>query len=132
MPLVRVDWKPTHRKLRQFGVAVLVMAAAWSFVTDGNLVWVLRGIAAGGGLAALLSPALLRPLYLLLTVIGIPIGFVVSHVVLAIIFFGVVTPTGLLVRLIKGDPLHRRWERDRASYLVARKQSPAKRYLRTF
>ncbi len=96
------------------------------------LTGILRGLAIGCGLAALIAPKALRLAYLAVTVIGIPIGYVVSHVVLAVIFFGVLTPTGLLLRFFKGDPIHRRWERGRASYFTARLPSAPRRYFRTY
>lgn len=147
MALVRVDWRPTPRKLRQFGLAALVifggLAVAalvrhhllfWSLApaTARTAAWALGGLAGAAGLAAVVAPRVLLPLYLGMTVVGIPIGYVVSHVVLAIVYFGVVTPTGLLVRLFRGDPMSRRWERERASYLTPRVPSPPRRYFRSF
>jgi len=38
----------------------------------------------------------------------VPIAFVLSHLVLGILYYGVVTPTGLLLRLFRRDPLRLR------------------------
>jgi hypothetical protein len=48
--------------------------------------------------------------------LAFPIGFVVSHVVLAVLFFGVLTPVGLILRLLGRDPLQRHFESDKKSY----------------
>ena len=45
-----------------------------------------------------------------------PIGWVVSHVVLAVLFLGVFTPVAVLFRLIGRDALARRRPPDRATY----------------
>lgn len=50
-----------------------------------------------------------------------PIGWTFSHLVLALVYYGVLTPIGLLMRLFGRDPLHRRLDRQGASYWVERK-----------
>jgi len=47
-----------------------------------------------------------------------PIGWVMSHVIFAITYFLVLTPTGLLMRLLKYDPLTLRLKPDSESYWV--------------
>ena len=50
---------------------------------------------------------LLRPIYVGWMVLAFPIGWTVSQVILAVMFFGLFTPIGLVFRLIGRDPLHR-------------------------
>ena len=45
-------------------------------------------------------------------------GQVLSHVVLAVLFYGLLTPIALFFRLIGRDPLKRRWEPEQKSYWV--------------
>jgi hypothetical protein len=79
------------------------------------------------------APRLLRPLYVALTVLAFPIGYVVSHIVLALLFFGLLTPFGLLFRVLGRDPLHRQFDEDLESYWVPRGQRPKKEsYFRQF
>jgi hypothetical protein len=54
------------------------------------------------------------------TAISLPIGFVVSYLVLGILFFLVLTPFGLVFRLLGRDPLERRFDKASRSYWVAR------------
>jgi hypothetical protein len=58
----------------------------------------------------------LGPLYRALTALSLPVGFVVSHAVMGILFFGVLTPIGLLFRLTGRDRLARTREADRSTY----------------
>jgi hypothetical protein len=54
---------------------------------------------------ALLQPVWLRPLNRIWTKLGLLLGRVVSPVVTGVVFFLVVTPIGLLFRILKKDPL---------------------------
>jgi hypothetical protein len=48
--------------------------------------------------------------------LGIVLGFFVSRIILSIIFFGVITPIGLLMKLFGKDILDERIEKGKASY----------------
>jgi len=45
-----------------------------------------------------------------------PIGSIVSHILMALMFYGVITPVGLLMRLFGRDPMQRAFDRSAASY----------------
>jgi hypothetical protein len=47
---------------------------------------------------------------------AMPIGWVLSHAMMLAVFYGVVTPVGLLVRATGRDPMTRRFDRSAASY----------------
>jgi hypothetical protein len=49
-----------------------------------------------------------------------PIGWVMSHVLLGIIYYGLFTPVGRLMRLFGYDPMERRFDGAAASYWVER------------
>ena len=68
-----------------------------------------------------------------LTAVSLPIGFVVSHIVMAVMFYVILTPVGLVFRLIGRDPLQRRFDRQAASYWVPRERvTDPRRYYRQF
>ena len=69
---------------------------------------------------ALLTPALLRPLNRLWARFGIILHSLVSPIVLGIIFFIVVTPTGLLTRLFGMDSLRLRKNSSIVTYWINR------------
>jgi hypothetical protein len=67
------------------------------------------------------------------TVVAFPIGYVASHVILALGFYGLLTPVGLLFRVLGRDPLHPKFESDAATYWVPRRPREAKtHYFRQF
>lgn len=138
MSLIRVHPDPSRRQLAVF-------AAAWAvfFAAAGT------GILARGGSAALagvvwataaalpaigwLSPRLLRMAYLGTAWLAFPIGFVVSYLILAAVYYLVLTPTGLLMRALGHDPLGRRFDAGAESYWTPRKaEGSLKRYFRQF
>jgi hypothetical protein len=79
------------------------------------------------------APSLQRRIYLGWMYAVYPIGWTISHVVMAIIYYFVITPVGLAVRLLRGDPLQRGFDRAAVSYWhrkTARRD--AKSYLSEF
>lgn len=147
MPLIALNWSPDQRVLRQFGWiacaagvlgGVLVWRGWWLtwLVDDGGRVAVAAAMAAigvGSGVASLLRPSINRPLFLLLSLVTYPIGFVVSIVVLAVLFFVVITPVAALLKLLGRDPLLRRFDRNLRSYWVdARPARPKEDYFRQY
>ena len=103
----RVNRNPTPRDLRWFGlllplfVTVVGAVARWQF---GAPVAALGVWSAGGALAALywLAPPLRRPILVGWMYAALPIGWTVSHLMMGVVYFGVVTPIGLLSRLVRG------------------------------
>lgn len=91
------------------GVLMLIGAVvAWRSGGLGAVSGTLLG--AGGVLAAggLVMARSLRPVYLVWMAVTLAMGFVVSHMLLAVVFFGLVTPIGLVMRLFGHDPLGRK------------------------
>ena len=148
MALIEVNWKPTRGQLQLFGVvgvAVLASAAVWVLLARrlpglalsaeaAGVVWC--ALAAASAVLAVLvafAPAGLRPLYWALTAVGLPIGFVMSYVLLGAVYFGLFTPLALVFRLLGRDVLCRTLDRKAASYWTTRKPTDdARRYFRQF
>ena len=64
---------------------------------------------------------------------AVPIGWTISHLVLGIVFFAVVTPIGLLMRLLGRDPMDRRFDPNAKTYWAQRLPVGATdRYFRQF
>lgn len=147
MALVKIDLSPDRARLREFGGVALVafgLLAGW-VAWRGHLLGLglgeSRQVVAGGLLAvgmfsALASwrwPAANRPLYTVLSLVAWPIGLVVGHAILALLYFGFITPLGLLFRLIGRDVLRRRPDPTATSYWVDRPTTIEKRrYFRQF
>lgn len=129
--------KPTARVLRQFAAAWLV----FFLLLAANQIW-RRGHTSAGcvlaaialiGIVGLVKPSALRWLFLTASVVAFPIGWVVSLVMLAIMFYGVVTPVALFWRLRGRDLLQLREKKEQSSFWGRRDAQPAaERYLKQF
>jgi Saxitoxin biosynthesis operon protein SxtJ len=110
---------------RAFGfvmAAVLAIIGAWTLYRGGSSAfWWLAAAALFLG-PALIRPSLLKPLNRLWTKFGLMLHAVVSPLIMGLMFFLVVTPTGLLMRLAGKDPL--RLKRDPAAPTYWIKRTP--------
>ena len=97
--------------------AILVGYNWW----HGGTAWPLYlGIVIAFLVVAWLWPKALAPLNRVWTKLGLLIGRIVSPIVLALMFYLVVTPVGLLMRLTGKDPLRLRRESSEGSYWIVR------------
>jgi len=108
---------------RGFGVVfsvVFVMIGLWPVLSGGTpRLWSL-GIAATFLLVALTRPKLLSPLSRGWFLFGLLLHKIVTPVVMGVLFFLTVTPTGVIMRLIGKDPLHRRLDPGAETYWIKR------------
>ena len=68
----------------------------------------------------LINSSILTPLNLLWFKFGMLLGRIVSPIIMALVFFSVVTPTGLIMKLFKKDLLKLK-RKDKKSYWIERK-----------
>lgn len=130
--LVSIQLRPSPRQLRQFGwIAALAFPVLAYVLGRGEPLLVALGVVSL--VFSLVWPEGNRPLFVFMSLVSYPLGFVVSHVALAILFFGILTPVGLVFRLLGRDPLTRRFEPDKRSYWVdLPKVASKKEYFRQF
>ena len=70
---------------------------------DNLRIWALCGAVIS--IALLATPSLATPLYKAWLTFGNIMGFVISRIILALIFFGIFTPLGIIFRILKRDIL---------------------------
>ena len=123
MALLDVNWNPNRRELRQFAliwIGFFGLIGVYSLWGQHSL----RAAAAfwavaAAGLVDYLRPGVFRPVYVLWMALALPIGWTISHLLLLIVYYLVLTPIGLLTRLVGYDPMERRLDRSAKSYWVA-------------
>ena len=98
--LVLVGFSPwrTHHQMRW-----------WAFPVAGLFLFV-----------GILKPFWLRPLNMYWTKLGLLMGRIVSPVITAVLFYAVVTPTALLFRMLRKDPLRLARDPEARSYWIER------------
>ena len=84
-------------------------------------------------IAGWFRPAVIRPVFLALMIVAMPIGWIVGELILLTVFFGVVWPVGLLQRVLKRDPLQLKIDPSTESYWQPKQQPRGPRdYYRQF
>jgi len=136
--LAKIDWNPDRALLASFsqwglfflGMVACPLALYRGHVTAAIVFWVLAVALRG---LAFVRPQWLKPVYVGLMLVSFPIGWVVSHVTLAVIYYLVFTPVALLFRLIGRDALERQFDRQATTYWEPyRPDQGLARYLRQF
>ncbi len=138
MSLIRINRNPSRRQLNLFGVLWLGFFAIAGGIVLGKtgsryaalLVWCMAvSVPAAGWIV----PELMRRVYLGMAFAAWPIGFVVSHVVLFMVYFLVLTPIGLAMRCFGYDPMQRRLDPKAKTYWVPKEEEASvERYFRQF
>ncbi|MBI4000612.1 MAG: hypothetical protein HY348_02375 [Nitrospira defluvii] len=122
--------------LRNFGLmvgGVFLLIACWPMLRSGES---LRLWALGAGLLlvafGLLAPLVLRPVFTAWMKVGHVLGWVNTRIILGIIFFGLITPMGFVMRLFGWDSMRRAFLKDAESYRVIRSPRPRSHMTRQF
>jgi hypothetical protein len=123
-------------QLRSFGLIVGGIFGAiglWPAVIRGGGVrlWCL-GLAAALILPAVFAPTLLGPAHRPWMALGAVLGWINTRLVLGIVFFGLITPIGIVLRLAGRDPMQRAFDRNATTYRVRRASRPGAHLLRQF
>jgi hypothetical protein len=108
---------------RVFGLVfavVFLVIAGWPLFHGETPRWWASGVAAVFALLALLKPVLLAGLNRLWIKLGVLLGKVVSPIALGIVFYGVVSPIGAVMRLTGKDPLRLKLDPGAESYWIRR------------
>jgi hypothetical protein len=99
--------------------AAVAIAAAAALVVLGIVVW--------------FHPDFGNRFYKTWSLLFLPLAWSVSTLLLVLVYFGVLTPIGLVLRMLGRDPMHREFNRDATSYWVKRDEAvDSDRYFRQF
>ena len=120
-----IPFRPSTATLRWFavlGVVFLGLLACWQFFRHENraVALVLLSLALPLGLLGLVRPPALRPVFVAAMVLAYPLNWLTSHVLLALVFYCVFVPVGLVFKLFGRDVLGRRFPGGRDTYWVVK------------
>lgn len=129
--------KSGNRDIRKFGITI----GLFLFVIAGFLYWrgkesfdilLILGTALFG--LGLLLPMILKPVYWLWMVLSIVLGWIMTRVILSLLFYLVITPIGLISRIFGHSFLDLQWDRSKTSYWNYRdqRQQSAEEYEQQF
>ena len=138
--MLKLNLRPSEKELRQFSYISLAgfPLLAWLLlhVTLGlssGVVWSVVAVGPVVLVLGMIRPKLVWPVYVGLMLVALPIGFVVSTILLRLIYYLLFTPIALWFRLSGKDAMHRRFEPEADSYWTDHKggRDPAS-YLRLY
>ena len=138
MALVSIDRNPSPASVRSFALLGAAFCAAFAVrslirtgVSSPTVVW--TAIAVAFLVVGFLLPKLMRIIYVGSLYATFPIGWAMSHVILAVVFYGLFTPIALVFRLNGRDSLRRKFDPSADSYWTP-KTTPddPRRYLEQF
>jgi len=129
MSLIEINWYPKQKELRRFAIialiASLVVACLLYMLKRVGLEWALIIVSAGFAvfLSSFVSLKLTRIIYLGMVLVTFPIGWAISMILLTVFYFLLLTPLGLVFRLLGRDSLCRKFDPDAKTYWLARRQT---------
>ena len=133
-----VKWRPDAGELRRFAIAMLIgftvlgALSAWRGKGIGTASIVLWSIGVALAVAAFI-PKVGRIAYLAVYLPTSIIGYVVSNILLALMFLLVITPLGLILKLMGKDLLQRqRPQKERTGWLPVKSTKTEDSYYRQF
>ena len=132
-----IKWRPDARELRRFAIAMLIgftilgLLSAWRGNGIGTASIVLWSIGAFLAIAAFI-PRFGRIVYLGVYLPTSIIGYVVSNVLLALLFIIIFTPLGLILRLMGKDLLQQRRPNKRTTWMPVKEVKTEDSYYRQF
>jgi hypothetical protein len=133
-----IPFDPPRATLRQFAGLCLVVfggMALWQALVRGHVGAgvILAILALTIGPLGLARPEWVRSIYVGWMIAVFPIGWLVSQVILAVMFYGLFVPTGLIFKLIGRDPMQRTRSTGLKSYWTPKTTpSDLSRYFKQF
>ena len=124
------------KQLRSFGLIVggiFAVIGLWPavFRADGPRLWALA-LAVVLVVPALVLPRSLTHVHRAWMAAGEVLGWINTRIILSVIFYGLVTPMGIVMRRFGHDPMRRRFEPEAATYRVPKPARAAGHMTRQF
>ena len=136
--MIDLKLNPSRKELRWFAVmqiaffVIVALMLKGKHSIDGTTAYYMIGASAVTGIAGVLWPAFIRVVYVAWMIAVFPIGWTISHAVMAVIFYLVVTPIGWMLKLSGHDPMQRKFDAEAKTYWQPRTAKPTDRYFRQF
>ena len=98
--------KSSSKELKNFGVTIgfiLLMIGVFLFVIEKDLFIYFFSIGLILIIIGGIAPVILRPIYKIWMIFAVIIGWVMTRVILSVLFFSIITTIGIFTRLIGKD-----------------------------
>ena len=114
---------------KSFGLVFFVIffiIALWPLLNDGNIrIWSII-VSIIFLILGLLNSKILTPFNKLWMRLGALLGIIVSPIVMGVVYFGIITPIGLIMKLFGKDVLNLKLDKNKKTYWTLKKKIPSK------
>ncbi len=128
--MIEINLRPDDTTLRHFGWIALVgfafvAAIAWyeKLIFAFGLgdyreivAYTFAGLAGVSAFFSLVYPKANLPIYIGLTIVSYPIGFVLSYVIMGTLFYVLISPVAIFFKITGRDAMNRRFDPEAATY----------------
>ncbi|MDA0832763.1 MAG: SxtJ family membrane protein [Planctomycetota bacterium] len=138
MAVMNVNWNPPKKMLQQFCVLLTIFGTLFAGVAyaktgDPTVSLSIFVVALFLSVTGYFVPPFGRIVYVGMMIVTYPIGWTLSHLLLGGIFYLVITPLAIMMKLFGYDPMKRSIDKSAATYW--QKRTPAtssKRYFQQY
>jgi len=111
--------KTTRKETRNFGITIglilLVIGAILFWKTNTSyLIFIIIGLVLL--VSGLTIPIILKPIYFIWMVFSAILGWIMTRVILSILYYAIMTPIRLISRLFGKQFIELRWDKSKRSY----------------
>jgi len=143
-PFKEVNWKPDVAERRKFArslvigfpcIAVVLIVAGWSKTGAWKIQppLMIGGVGLAIGLVLFALPGIARPFYVVWYGLACAIGLVVGNILLAVVFYILITGVGIAMRLVGRRSISKRLDKQATTYWKdAKPVTDPQRYYRQF
>ena len=111
--------KSAKSEFRKFGITIgllLIIIAGFLFWRGKESFEIMLVIGSALLVLGLVIPVLLKPIYWIWMVLAVILGWIMTRVILSVLFYVVITPIGMFSRMFGGKFLDLKWDKSKESY----------------
>ena len=123
------DIKSKKSEFQKFGITVgivLIIISIFLFLREKESFQILLNIGVILSVFGIVIPVILKPLYWIWMIFATMLGWVMTRVILSLLFYVIIMPIGLIPRLFGKQFLELRWDISRNTYWNYRSDKPEK------
>ena len=116
---------PTNKSFGIVFFIFFIIVTIYFFIKNNEINFIILSLAIIFYILGMLNSKILTPLNILWINFGIYLGLIIAPVIMGLIYFFVVTPTALILRIFKKDVLNLKKD-DKTSYWIIKSQNHSK------
>ena len=117
--------KSSKKDLKNFGVTIgfiLLMIGAFLFIREKDSCIYFFSIGSILIIVGVITPVILKPIYKIWMIFAVIIGWIMTRVILSILFFSIITTIGIFTRLIGKDFLSLKSKNNKSYWNIRNKE----------